>query len=179
MYSTLQSVVTPEIEVLISKENGVTFNDGTTLFDADDELIEIARYIKMNAVHNGEIEPERIKYLYTTTAKKDGGKYVLGVLEARSLKEKRVNNDFDYILTVYYKGWKELDIENKVIQLDKLLCGVKVTTDNKIKKRSIDSKEYINNLRHYGADKVLKSTEILDMAIDRIINEEKEEKKNG
>lgn len=90
-----------------------------------------------------------------------------------------VNDDFDYILFVHYKTWKELDLNHKVIQLDKILCGISIDIDNKIKKNSVDSKEYINNLRYYGAETVLNSSEIIDMTVDRIIEEEKQQKKNA
>jgi hypothetical protein len=176
-YSALKGVVTPEIEVFATKE-GVTFEDGSTYLDADDELKEIAKYIKVNLTHNSEINPDRIKYLYTTESKKDGGRFVVGQLIVRKEMEKMVNNDYDYILVVFYKVWKELDMEHRVLQLDKLLCGVD-TGSAKSKKYNVDSKEYINNMRHFGAESVLKSTEIVDMAISRILDEEKEEKKEG
>ena len=81
--------------------------------------------------------------------------------------------------SVYYKSWKELDIENKVIQLDKILCGYSVDVNNKTKKYSVDSKEYVSNLRHYGEVKVLNSSEIVDMKIERIVDEIREERKNN
>jgi hypothetical protein len=175
-YSALQNVVTPEIAIEI-REKDTVFAGGAKFMDADDELLQITNWIRLNANHNSEIKPERIKYLYTTTIKKDGGRYALGTLSLRSEVEKMVNDDFDYILSVHYKSWKELDIENKVIQLDKILCGVDIDIDNKTKKMSVDSKEYISNLRHYGPEKVLNSSEIVDMSIDRIIGQEKEERK--
>jgi len=178
MYSSLKDVVTPEIKVTVTKEDGAKFSGNVAYLDADEELVEIAKYIKMNTSHNGEIDPARIKYLYTTLTKKDGGKYALGQLIARKEMEKMVNNDYDYILIVHYKVWKELDVEHKVIQLDKLLCGFNVS-DDKVKKIQVDSKEYINNLRYYGPETVLKSTEIVDLAINSIVSQEKEEKKNN
>lgn len=177
-YLSLENVSTPEIVVEVL-EKTVVFAGGISYMDADDELLEIAKFIKMNAEHNSEIKPERIKYLYTTNVKKDGGRYVLGQLTLRSDVEKMVNDDYDYILSVYYKSWKELDIENKVIQLDKILCGYSVDVNNKTKKYSVDSKEYVSNLRHYGEVKVLNSSEIVDMKIERIVDEIKEERKNN
>lgn len=177
-YSALKGVVTPEIEVYATKEDGVTFEGGSVFLDADDELKEIAKYIKANSTHNSAINPDRIKYLYTTEPKKDGGKFVAGQLIVRKEMEKMVNNEYDYILVVFYKVWKELDMEHKVMQLDKLLCGVD-TGSAKSKKYNVDSKEYISNMRHFGADAVLKSTEIVAMAVGRILEEEKEEKKGN
>lgn len=177
-YLALQGVVTPEIGIEV-REKDTVFLGGLKYMDADEELLQITEWIKANAEHNSDIKPERIKYLYTTNVKKDGGRYILGTLSLRSEVEKMVNDDFDYILSVHYKSWKELDIENKVIQLDKVLCGINIDIDNKTKKMSVDSKEYISNLRHYGPEKVLNSSEMVDMTIDRIIDEEKEERKEG
>jgi len=175
-FSALENVQTPEIVVEV-REKDVVFAGGSKYLDADDELLEIANWIKMNAPHNSDIKPERIKYLYTTLVKKDGGRFVLGTLSLRSEVEKMVNDDYDYILFVHYKTWKELDIQHKVIQLDKILCGVDIDIDNKTKKMSVDSKEYTSNLRHYGPETVLNSSEIVDMAVERITEEEKTERK--
>jgi hypothetical protein len=177
-FSALQNIETPEIVVEILKKDTI-FAGGSKYLEADDELLPIANWIKANAEHNADIKPERIKYLYTTNVKKDGGRYVLGNLSLRSEVEKMVNDDYDYILSVHYKSWKELNIENKVIQLDKILCGVDIDIENKTKKQSVDSKEYISNLRHYGPEKVLNSSETVDMTIERIVDEEKEERKNN
>jgi len=179
MYSTLEQVVTPVIQVNVTKADGATFDGDVIYLDADDELKEIAKYIKMNSTHNADVNPGRIKFFYTTETKKDAGKFVAGQLLVRNGIEKMINDDYDYIVLVHYKGWKELDMEHKVMQLDKILCGVKITSDDKVKKQSIDSKEYISNLRHFGSDKVLQSTEIVDMAIERIVEEEKEQKRQN
>jgi len=176
MYSSLAGVSTPIIQVEVSKENGVKFAGGSIYMNADEELKPIAEYIKMNARHNEEVNVDKIKFLYTTEAKKDG-KYVVGQLSTRSALEKTLADNVDFFLTVNYKLWSELDIENKVIQLDKLLCGIAITVDNKTKKKSVDSKEYLDNLYHYGAEKVLHSSEAVDMAMSRILDEEKEMKK--
>lgn len=177
-FFALQGVETPEIIVEVG-EKDVTFAGGSKYMDADEELLQVANWIKSNVSHNQDIKPERIKYLYTTLTKKDGGRFVLGGLILRNEIEKMVNDDFDYILFVHYKTWKELDLNHKVIQLDKILCGISIDMDNKIKKNSVDSKEYINNLRYYGAETVLNSSEIIDMTVDRIIEEEKQQKKNA
>ncbi len=174
-FLALQQVVTPEIQIEI-RDKDIVFVDGGKYLDADEEMQQVANWIKANTFHNSEVKPERIKFLYTTVAKKDGGRYVLGTLQLRSDIEKMVNDSFDYIVSVHYKSWKELDISNKVIQLDKILCGISMG-EGKTKKTSVDSKEFINNLRHYGAEVVLQSSEIVDMTIDRIIEQEKLEKK--
>jgi len=175
-FLSLQNIVTPEIIVEVQKKD-TFFSGGSKFLDADDELLPIANWIKTNTQHNSEIKTNRIKYLYTTTAKKDGGRYILGTLSLRTEIEKIINDDFDYILFVHYKSWKELDIENKVIQLDKILCGVNIDVENKAKKQSVDSKEYVSNLHFFGPEKVLNSSEIIDMTVSRIIEQEKEEKK--
>lgn len=177
-FMMLENVVTPEAVVEIRAKD-VVFTGSGKYLDADDELRQIADYIKMNTKHNSDIKPERIKYLYTTNAKKDGGRYVLGSLSLRSDVEKIINDDYDYILSVHYKSWKELDMKNKVIQLDKILCGINIDEDDNVKKQAVDSKEFINNLRHYGPKVVLDSSEIVDIAVSRIVEEEKEERKSN
>jgi hypothetical protein len=44
-------------------------------------------------------------------------------------------------------------------------------------KKSTDTREFNNNLRHYGADTVLNSSEMIDLACQRILEERKEKKK--
>ena len=178
-FTTLQHVVTPEILVEVRKKDSI-FAGGGKYLDADDELLEIAKWVQKNVEHNSDIKPERIKFLYTTTVKKDGGRYKVGGLELRSEIEKMINDDYDYTIFIHYKSWKELDIENKVIHLDKILCGVNIDdTENKTKKYSVDIKEYNSNMRYYGAQKVLDSSEMVDMTIERIVDEEKEQRKNN
>lgn len=174
-FLALKNISTPEIVVEV-REKDIVFSGNVKYIDADDELLEIAKWIKSNTEHNSEIVPDRIKYLYTTNVKKDGGRFVVGSLILRSDADKMINDDFDYVLYVHYKTWKELDIENKVIQLDKILCGVSIDLD-KLKKVSVDSKEYVSNLRHFGAEKVLNSSEIIDMTVERICEQEKEKRK--
>ena len=177
MYSSLKDVTTPIIQVEVSKENGVKFAGGSIYIDANDELKPIADYIKMNARHNEDIDVSKIQFLYTTESKKDG-KYVVGQLSTRSALEKTLSDNIDFFLTVNYSLWAELDIEHKIIQLDKLLCGISITVDNKSKKKTVDSKEFLNNLYCYGAEKVLRSSEAVDIAMTRILDEEKEQKKS-
>lgn len=148
--------------------------------DADDELLSIARHIKNTTVHNADIETSRIKFLYSTlNPKKEGGRYVLTSLTKRSDIDKMVNDDYDYIVTVYYEVWKDLDDSNKIIQLDKALCGIDMGTADKpvLKKKPSDTREYNDNLRYYGAELVLNSSEMVDLACQRIFEEKKEQKR--
>jgi hypothetical protein len=148
--------------------------------DADDELKPIARHIKMNTVHNDNIEPSRIKFLYSTkNPKKEGGRYVLGTLIKRAEVEKMVNDDYDYIVSVFYDVWRDLDESNKVMQLDKVLCGIDMGTLDRpmLSKKTPDTREYNNNLRCYGAENVLDSSEMVDLACHRVIEERKQRKK--
>ena len=169
----LEDIVTPEI---YSLENGDTLYE-----DADDELRPIAEFIKKTTTHNGEIEPQRIKFIYSAKPKKDGGRYTVGVLTTRSLLEKIVNDSYDFVVLVYYKIWKELDLKHKVIQLDKLLGGVDLGTlsSPKIRKRQTDSREYIDCLMFYGSKEVMDSSNIIHDRTESILEEEKEEKKNA
>jgi len=171
--SELNHVVTPEIQISIVEKDSL-FNGVTKYMDADEEMIELSKHIVENTLHNCDIEPERIKFLYTTKPKKDGIKYVTGHLVARSEIERMVNDEFDYVIIIFYKVWKALDMENKIIQLDKLLCGVTV---EEAKKYNVDSKEYIANMKHYGTEKVLEATEAVDIAINSILDKEKDERK--
>lgn len=150
--------------------------------DADDELMNIAKFIKEKTPHNSEIEPDRIKYLYTKKAKKDSGRYTAGYLIARPNMEKTVNDKYDYFLVVYHPVWKNIDSKQKTIQLDKILCGIEIAPGKDLaevvcKKKSADSKEYTENMRHFGADEVLKSSEMFDLACVQAIEKEKEEAK--
>ena len=148
--------------------------------DADDELSPIAKHIKSTTVHNADIETSRIKFLYSTlNPKREGGRYVLSSLTKRSDIDKMVNDEYDYIITVYYDVWKDLDRSNKIIQLDKALCGIDMGTLEKptLKKSTPDTREYNDNLRHYGAETVLDSSEMVDLACQRISEEKKEKKR--
>jgi len=148
--------------------------------DADDELLPIAQQIKNTTVHNADIVTNRIKFLYSTlNPKREGGRYVLSSLTKRSDVDKMVNDDYDYIITVYYDVWKDLDETNKIIQLDKALCGIDMGTLEKptLKKTTPDTREYNDNLRCYGAETVLDSSEMVDLACQRISEEKKERKR--
>lgn len=152
--------------------------------DADDELRVIAEFIKAKTSHNSEIDPERIKFLYTTKAKKDAGRYIAGYLIARSNMDKMVNDDYDYFLVVFHPAWKSLDSKQKTIQLDKILCGIEIApgkdpSEVLFKKKQTDSREYTENMRHFGAEEVLKSSEIVDMACVQAIEKAKEDAKKA
>ena len=175
-YESLKEVVTPEIQITIVEKEHL-FNGVCRLMDADDELVEIAKHIRDHSGHNDNVDPERIKYLYSVKPIKDGGRYVAGKLKLRDEDEKMVDDNFDYILKVHYKIWTSLDMENKVIQLDKIVCGVS-GTEEAAKKNNVDSKEYLDNMRHFGAEKVLNSSEAIDLGVCSIIDKEKDEKKN-
>jgi hypothetical protein len=47
------------------------------------------------------------------------------------------------------------------------------------KKKQTDSREYTENMRHFGADEVLRSSEIVDMACSQAIEQAKEEAKRA
>ncbi len=148
--------------------------------DANEELQPIAEFIRKKTIHNEYISPERVKFLYSSKLKKEGGRYVIGSLFKRDDMEKMINDDYDFIVFVSYKVWKELNIENKVIQLDKILSGIDTGTNEspKLAKKMADSKEYIANMRFFGPEKVLNSSEAVHLACERIVEKEKEDKKN-
>jgi len=153
--------------------------DLETFIDADDEMRIIAQYIKKNNLHNENIEPDRIKFLYSPKPKKDGGRFVLTDVFKRSDMEKMVNDEFDFIVTAFYDVWKKLDPEQKLIVLDKALCGVEIVDESKTKKRAPDSKEYLSNMHFYGADNVMKISEIIDMSCASALEQRKENAKNA
>jgi hypothetical protein len=98
--------------------------------------------------------------------------------------DKMVNDEYDYFLVVYHPAWKGLDSKQKTIQLDKILCGVEMAqgkdmADVVFKKKQTDSREYIENMRHFGADEVLKSSEIIELACIQAIEREKEDAKKA
>lgn len=150
--------------------------------DADDELTPIAKFIATKFNTDSEIDPSRIKFFYTTKVKKDGGKFIIGTLSAIDELQRMINDQYDYILCIYYPVWKDLDSKNKAIQLDKILCGVdlapgKDAAEVVVKKKPTDSREYTENMKHFGEIEVLKSSEIVNLAVERILEEEAEQKK--
>ena len=155
---------------------------GWTYADANDELVPIAKFIASKTTNGSDIDPTRIKFFYTSKVKKDGGRFILGTLSARDEMERLIHDDYDYILCIYYPVWKDLDSKNKAIQLHKILCGVdlapgKDQAEVVVKKKPTDSREYTENMNHFGAEEVLKSSEIVNLATQRIIEEELEKKK--
>lgn len=163
-----------------------TMLESIEYMDADDELGLIFNHLKQNTGHLGDIDRGRIKFLYGNKPKKDGGRYIIGYLMARGILEKTVVPQYDYIVVVYYPIWKDLDNESKSLHLDKILCGIHVEQDkngNEIaKKMPTDSREYYDNMRYWGADKVLKQSEAMHLAItskiEDIKSKNKEKKKN-
>ncbi len=150
--------------------------------DADDELRQIATFIASKTSHESEIEPSRIRFFYTNKVKKDGGRFIIGTLSVRDELERVNNDEFDYFLCVYYPVWKDLDSKNKVIQLDKILCGVdlapgKDQAEVVVKKKGTDVREYKENMDHFGELEVMKSSEIVDLAVVRIMEKAAEDKK--
>ncbi len=146
--------------------------------DADDEMQMIAEYIKRHNQHNEYIEPVKIKFLYSPKPKKDGGRFVLTEVFKRSDMEKMVNDQYDFIVTAFYDVWSKLEPEQKIIALDKALCGIEIVED-KTKKKAPDSKEYIANLHFYGADKVMKLSEMIDLSCSNALEQRKENAKNA
>lgn len=147
--------------------------------DADDDLRPIAKFLKTKTMHNEYIETDRIKFFFTNKPKKDGGRYVLGSLIVRSEIERRVDDRYDFIIVVYYPVYKNLNPEDKLIQLDKILCGIDLGTIDKpsIKKQQPDSKEFIGNLNFFGTQKVHDSSETVHLAVESIVQSEKEDNK--
>jgi hypothetical protein len=153
-----------------------------TYMDADDEMLSIAQYIVKHNQHNEYVLPERIKFLYSPKPKKDGGRYSLFDLIKRSEIEKMVNDEFDFILTIFYDVWAKLEPEQKIIQLDKALCGIDMGDGEeieKLKKKAPDSKEYVSNMYFYGAEKVMRISEIIDLSCASAMEERKEKEKNA
>ena len=150
--------------------------------DANEELIEFANYIKKHTPHNSDIEPDRIKFLYTQSPKKDAGRYIIGQLIARPAMEKTVNDDFDYFVVVYYPAWKDLDAKQKTIQLDKILCGIDIAPGKDpaevlFKKKPANVKEFADSISYFGAEDVLKSSEIINLAVGQALEKAKEDAK--
>lgn len=149
--------------------------------EADDNIRPLASYIKEKTVHNEYIEPERIKFLFTTKIKKDGGRYVLGTLVQRPDYERYIDDKYDFIVFIFYPIWKDLDPKNKIIQLDKILSGIDMGSfeNTSLKKKQADSKEYVSNMKFFGPDNVLDSSEAVHLACESFVEREKSEKKNG
>ena len=145
--------------------------------DADDELGAISKFIKNHFSHNANIEPQRIKFFYTMKTKKVGGRYTLGSLKLRDEEERALDENYDFILSVFYPVWKELNARSKVVQLDKILCGIQME-EEKLKKKQSDSIEFVDNLYCFGVEDVIKSTEVVHLSTEQFIEKQKEAKKN-
>ena len=159
------------------KNNTPIFQSIEEYEDADDEMLFLANHIKKTTQHNEYIEPNRIKYLYSGKPKKDGSRYTLFELFKRNPMDKMINDSFDFILTVFYDVWKSLESEQKIMTLDKALCGIDMgdMENQKISKTPPDSKEYTANMRFYGADKVMNTSEMIDRACQQIIDDKKDQ----
>lgn len=168
-------------QVFLNKLKDATpiIKDLESYYDADEEMLQIAKYIKKYNEHNSYVEPEKIKFLYSAKPKKDGARYVLFELTKRSDMEKMIDINYDFILTVFYDVWKEITPEEKIIQLDKALCGIEIVDETKSKKKAPDSKEYVANMHMYGPDKVMELSEKIDISCISAIEIRKEKKKNG
>jgi len=156
-----------------------TFQSLREFEDADDELQPIAEYIKQHTVHNADIEPRRVKFLYTDKPTKVGGRFVLTKLIKRSDMEKMINDDFDFIVTIYYEAWRVFKGEQKVVIIDKALCGIDMGNmeKQKISKKAPDSMEYLENMNHFTPKTVMEVSEMVHLTCVRIEEEKKEEKK--
>lgn len=163
----------------ILKNSTPVFQNIDEFEDADDEMQIIAGFIKQSVKHNSHIEPNRVKFLYSNKPKKEGNNY--GLFELRKIENiyKYLNSDFDFFLTVYYDVWKDLEPEHKLIMLDKALCGIDMGNmeTQKIGKNPHDVKEYKANMKHFGGDKVMETSEIVNLACRRIIEEKKDKAK--
>ena len=149
--------------------------------DADDELKEISKKLKASSKYLSDVEPDRIKFFYTNKPKKKGDTFEIFNLMLRNELEKTIEESYDYILTVYYAVWATLDPIQKVISLDKALCGVDFGKGDEVKlgKASPDCSEFKNNMKQYGATKVMDTSEIITLACRRIADEEKEAKRQA
>lgn len=176
------------MEAIITNKEHEKFDNTTPIitdlegfFDADEELLQIAEYVVQTTIHNSDIDPKRIKYLYTSDIKKSGGRYSAIQLYERKPIEKMISDEFDFIIIVSYDVWKELKGEQKIIQLDKALCGIDTGTLTKpgLKKKSPDSNEFLDNLNHYTPRRVMEITEMVHMTAQRVLEERKEKGKES
>ena len=158
-------------------------SDHFTFEDADEELVEVSKFIMRHFPSKSELELSRIKFLYADKPKKEGGKYGVGYIVPRTEIERAVDDRYDYIVCVYYHTWKNLDIKHKVIQLDKILCGVLVEFstegEKRVKKNVTDTREFKENIDNFGAEEVLNSSEIINLAVRTEVERQKNIKKNG
>lgn len=161
------------------KHSTPTVQEFKGYIDADDELKPISEKIRVSSKYLSEIDPNRIKFFYSSKPKKRGGSYEIFNLMLRNEIEKNIEDAYDYVLTVYYSVWKQLDPIQKVIALDKALCGVDFGSGEEIKlgKATPDCSEFKTNMKQYGADEVMNTSEIITLTCIRIAEEAKEAKK--
>jgi len=162
-------------------QNTPVIQDLEGFMDADDELMPVAEYVKQTTVHNADIDVKRIKFLYTDAIKKVSGRFAVLNLFDRKPMEKMINDEYDFIITVAYDIWKELEGEQMVIQVDKVLCGIDTGSMEKPKlsKKQPDSKEFLDNMNHFTPRRVMEVSQIVHMTGDRILEERKENSKNS
>jgi hypothetical protein len=169
--------ITPDVLRINPQVDSLDFG----YLDADEELSEIATYIcNRVASKKDRVDVDRIKFLYTSKPKKEGGRYVAGYLISRSEIERMVDDRYDYVVCVYYHAWKDYDAKTKVIQLDKILCGVNVEVGmegRNVKKNQTDIREFQENVNYFGAGEVIVSSEVVNLAVESAIDRVKEEKK--
>jgi hypothetical protein len=157
-----------------------TLDESISFADADDEMKDIAGRVIADENHHQHIFLDKIKFLYTTKPKKEGGKFVIGSVIARSEMEMAVDNKYEHIICIYQPCWKDLDGKNKCIQMDKLLCAIAPLedTNSNPKKQPIDVREYSQTLTYWGVDPVLNSSEVVHLAIQSEQERKKQEKRD-
>ena len=160
------------------KNSTPTLPDFKGYEDADDELQPIATRLKLTSKYLSDIDPSRIKYFYTHKPKKKGDTYEIFNLMLRNEIEKTIEESYDYILTVYYTAWKDLNPVQKVIALDKALCGIDFGEGEEVKlgKASPDCSEYKTNMKQYGATEVMETSELITAICRKIAEDAKEAK---
>jgi hypothetical protein len=161
------------------KNNTPIFQEIAEYEDADEEMLFLATHIKRTTTHNEYVEPNNIKFLYSNKPKKEGSVYTLFELSKVPAIYQMLNPEkkYDFCLSIYYNVWKDLTSEQKLMMLDKALCGVDMGSmeKQKISKKSYDSKEYKDNMHFFGRDRVMDTSEMVHLACLRIIEEKKEQ----
>lgn len=170
--------ITPDVNAIDPGADDLEFG----YLPADDELVDIANYICGKIASKDRVDVERIKFLYTSKPKKEAGRNVAGYLISRSDIERIVDDRYDYVICVYYHAWKDFDAKTKVIQLDKIMCGIEVEVDmdqkRNVKKNQANIREFQENINYFGANEVITSSEIVDLAVASAMDFVKNEKKN-
>ncbi len=172
VFSELSKITTPNFDAAAKWERQ----------PADDELRPYAKFIKKHTPHNSEIEPERIKFYYLPKLLKEGGVYIIGKLQDRDPLETDNDNSFDYFVCISYPVWRNLDTKTKAIQLDKVLCGIKLApgkdmAEIEAKKRPTDVREYQDSLDCFGALEVLRTSQVVSKSAEQLAEQAAEEKR--